>query len=129
MIKNFLFILLSMTALIMASVYFFTQNSHLITRNVVMTGTAVLACISMLTFIISYNASIKPNPNQFVRGIMGSTFLKFALCAMAAGIYIYMERKNIHKPDLYFLMFLYIVYTVMETFFLFSVSKKDMKTK
>ncbi len=129
MIRKFLFMLLCMTALLMSAEFFFTENSHLLTRNVVMTGTTVLAAITLLTFVISHNASLKSNPNQFVRGIMGSTFLKFALCAMAAGIYIYAERKNIHKPDLYFLMLLYVVYTAMETFFLFSVSKKSMNNQ
>lgn len=127
MIKKFLSLIFVISAALLLAEYYFTMEGHLLTRKVVMTGTLVLLSISLLTFFIAYNTSLKPNPNQFVRGVMGSTFLKFMLCAMAAGIYIYFERKNFHKPDLFFMMFLYVLYTTVETIFLSSMAKSNVK--
>jgi heme/copper-type cytochrome/quinol oxidase subunit 2 len=129
MIQKFLLILAALTISLLTGEYLFTQANSLLTANIIMIGTTLLAAITLFTFIISYRASLKASPHQFVNGVMGSTFLKFVLCAIAAGIYIYLERKNINKPDLFFMMFIYILYTTIETMFLFSLSKSNAPRK
>ncbi|MCC7030834.1 MAG: hypothetical protein IT257_11045 [Chitinophagaceae bacterium] len=125
MIQKFLLILGTLTISLLTGEYLFTQANNLLTGHIIMIGTTLLAAITLFTFIISYRASLKASPHQFVNGVMGSTFLKFVLCAIAAGIYILLERKKVHKADLFFMMFIYIVYTTIETVFLFSLSKKN----
>ena len=123
--KPFLVVLFIMTGILLGSVYFFTQWSPLFPRHIVMLGTVILAFITLITFTIAYRSSLKANPNQFVRGVMGATFLKFALCVAIAGIYIYIERKNINKADLYLLMLFYAIFTSAETIILARLAKKN----
>ncbi len=128
MTKKFLILWMVLTLALLAIEYFFAPRTAMFRAPVLMWGTLVLASISLLTFGLTHRASGKTNPHQFVRGVMGSTFLKFALCVLAAGVYLFLERKNINKPDLYCLMGLYVVYTILETGLLFSQSKKTTQS-
>jgi hypothetical protein len=95
------------------------------TRNIILYGTLVVAAISFLSYFISARSVNSKNPNEFVRGVMGGTFLKFFLCIVAVGILLFLLQKKLHKPDLFLLMFVYLVYTVVETGLLFTLSRKQ----
>lgn len=126
MVKRFLSILISVTLLLLLAEYFIATKGTLLTANIVMIGTLVLCSITLFTFFLSYRTAQSTKPHRFVNGVMGATFLKFFLCAASAAVYIFLERKNVHKPDLFFLMFLYVVYTTIETIFLSSISKQNV---
>lgn len=126
MVKRFLSILISVTVILLLTEYFIASTSMLLTAKVVMIGTLVLCSITLFTFFLSHRTAQSDKPHRFVNGVMGATFLKFFLCATAAAVYIFIERKNMHKPDLFFLMFLYVVYTTIETIFLSSISKQNV---
>ena len=104
--------------------FILSSSNGYFTRNVILIGTCVLAGISILSYYISSRNVNSDNPNQFVRGVMGGTFLKFFLCIVAAAIFIFLMKKNLHKPDLFLLMFVYLVFTVLETGLLFILSKQ-----
>lgn len=95
------------------------------TRNIILYGTLVVAAISFLSYFISARSVNSDNPNKFVRGVMGGTFLKFFLCIVAVGVLLFLLQKKLHKPDLFLLMFVYLVYTVIETGLLFTLSRKQ----
>lgn len=95
------------------------------TRNIILYGTLVVAAISFLSYFISARSVNSDNPNKFVRGVMGGTFLKFFLCIVAVGVLLFLLQKKLHKPDLFLLMFVYLVYTVVETGLLFTLSRKQ----
>ena len=95
------------------------------TRNIILYGTLVVAAISFLSYFISARSVNSKNPNEFVRGVMGGTFLKFFLCIVAVGVLLFLLQKKLHKPDLFLLMFVYLVYTVVETGLLFTLSRKQ----
>lgn len=95
------------------------------TRNIILYGTLVVAAISFLSYLISARSVNSKNPNKFVRGVMGGTFLKFFLCIVAVGVLLFLLQKKLHKPDLFLLMFVYLVYTVVETGLLFTLSRKQ----
>lgn len=95
------------------------------TRNIILYGTLVMAAISFLSYFISARSVNSKNPNKFVRGVMGGTFLKFLLCIVAVGVLLFLLQKKLHKPDLFLLMFVYLVYTVVETGLLFTLSRKQ----
>lgn len=77
-------------------------------------GNALLFGVHLFAFAISYRALRSSNPQSFVRAMYGSFILKFFLLALAAFIYIMVERKNVSKPALGALALLYIVYTAVE---------------
>jgi len=123
--KNKSYLILLLTTIMLLSIEFILSSSNgYFTRNVILIGTCVLAGISILSYYISSRNVNTDNPNQFVRGVMGGTFLKFFLCIVAAAIFIFLMKKNLHKPDLFFLMFVYLVFTVLETGLLFVLSKQ-----
>jgi hypothetical protein len=95
------------------------------TRNIILYGTLVVAAISFLSYLISARSVNSKNPNEFVRGVMGGTFLKFFLCIVAVGVLLFLLQKKLHKPDLFLLMFVYLVYTVVETGLLFTLSRNQ----
>ncbi len=95
------------------------------TRTIILCGTLVVAAISFLSYFISARSVNSDNPNKFVRGVMGGTFLKFFLCIVAVGVLLFLLQKKLHKPDLFLLMFVYLVYTVVETGLLFTLSRKQ----
>jgi hypothetical protein len=123
--KNKSYLILLLTTIMLLSIEFILSSSNgYFTRNVILIGTCVLAGISILSYYISSRNVNSDNPNQFVRGVMGGTFLKFFLCIVAAAIFIFLMKKNLHKPDLFLLMFVYLVFTVLETGLLFVLSKQ-----
>ena len=123
--KNKSYLILLLTTIMLLSIEFILSSSNgYFTRNVILIGTCVLAGISILSYYISSRNVNSDNPNQFVRGVMGGTFLKFFLCIVAAAIFIFLMKKNLHKPDLFLLMFFYLVFTVLETGLLFILSKQ-----
>jgi len=123
--KNKSYLILLLTTIMLLSIEFILSSSNgYFTRNVILIGTCVLAGISILSYYISSRNVNTDNPNQFVRGVMGGTFLKFFLCIVAAAIFIFLMKKNLHKPDLFLLMFVYLIFTVLETGLLFVLSKQ-----
>ena len=123
--KNKSYLILLLTTIMLLSIEFILSSSNgYFTRNVILIGTCVLAGISILSYYISSRNVNSDNPNQFVRGVLGGTFLKFFLCIVAAAIFIFLMKKNLHKPDLFLLMFVYLVFTVLETGLLFVLSKQ-----
>lgn len=122
--NKFYFLLVIITCALLVIEYFLSDQNLYFTRNIVFAGTLIVAAISALSYFIASRSVDNENPNRFVRGVMGGTFLKFFLCIVAAVIFVFVVKKNLHKPDLYLLMFVYLIYTVAETAFLYSISKK-----
>lgn len=81
---------------------------------VLVAGNALLFAVHIVAFAISYRALRSSNPQAFVRAMYGSFILKFFLLALAAFIYIMVERKSVSKMALGGLALLYIVYTAVE---------------
>ncbi len=124
--KNKFYLLLILTTFILLGIEFFlSDENQYFTRVIVMSGTIALAFISVLTYYISSRSVGSDNPHRFVRGVMSGTFIKFFLCIMAVGILLFVTHKKLHKPDLFLLMFVYIIYTVIETAMLSIVSRQE----
>ena len=119
------YLIFALTTIVLLSVEFLLSAPEgYFTRNIILSGTAVVAGISFLSYFISARSVNSENPNKFVRGVMGGTFLKFFLCIVAVGILLFLMQKKLHKPDLYLLMFVYLIYTVVETAMLFTLSRQ-----
>ncbi len=90
--------------------------------SVVMTGNAIMAGLSILTYII-VTKQMNERPEAFVRGVYGATFLKLMVCMASILLYVMLNRKNIHKPSLFMLFGIYAVYTGIETWLLSKLAK------
>ncbi|MBC7553218.1 MAG: hypothetical protein H7257_04505 [Taibaiella sp.] len=59
----------------------------------------------------------------FVRGVTGASFLKLMVCLTAALIYIVTNRTTLHKPSIFVLFGIYMIYTASETMMLSKLAK------
>jgi hypothetical protein len=112
--RNYLIQLTALSLLLLTGGFILSNDEGMFTR-LVIPGILVLAVIHLITFLIMSRNTTHDNPNYFIRAVMGGTFLKFFLCIIAVGLLLFSQQKQLHKPDLYVLMFVYVVYTVLET--------------
>jgi hypothetical protein len=87
-------------------------------------GNAILFIITLISFLIAQKGLHNPNPNVFMRTVMGSIMIKMFLIVIAAFIYISIFKKNINKPALFTCMGLYLVYTFLEVTGLMKMLKR-----
>lgn len=90
-----------------------------------MLGNILLAGVTALSYFYSHKGITANNNNAFVRLVYLSTFLKLMVCAIAVLIYAYFYRDKLTIGSLIFFFFLYILYTVIETWSLMKVAKSQ----
>ena len=102
---------------------FVLKQSDAFTFNVLLYGNIAVFALSILSYAISSRFANSENNSAFIRGVMGGTFLKFFLAMIFSVVYIILNKDNINKADVFGLMFIYIVYTTIETVFLAKTSR------
>ena len=83
-------------------------------QGVLIIGNTLIFIITFASFIMVQRGLKNPNPNVFVRSVMGSIMVKMFILIIAAFVYISIFKKDINKPALFACMGLYLVYTFME---------------
>jgi hypothetical protein len=116
--------LLILSALSLCAVMYLA-GAPLFTPSVTIMGILFLVAVSLSTYSLAARSVNDPNPNKFVRMVMATTMIKFFICVLGAGAMILILRKNLHKPDLYLLMGIYLVYSIMESIFLSQLARKN----
>jgi DNA-binding transcriptional MocR family regulator len=92
--------------------------------NVLLVGNGVLALITALSYYLSRKGLATANNNAFIRMVYASTFSKLMLCLVGVAVYVLVNQSRISRATLFTLMFLYVVYTVLETWGLYKMLKK-----
>lgn len=91
---------------------------------VLLAGNLALALISGLSYSMSRKGLQSANSNAFVRMVYAATLSKLMLCMLGIAVYVIINRSNTSKSTIFILMFLYVVYTVMETLSLQRLTRK-----
>jgi hypothetical protein len=120
---KFYLLLVIITSVLLGIEYFLSSKEGLFTRSVVQIGTIILAIIAFLSFYFTEKSITHQNPNKFVRGVMLATIIKLFLCIIGVGILLVTLRKDLHKPDLFLLMFVYMIYSTIEAVIMSSLSR------
>ena len=120
---KFYLLLVIITAVLVGIEYFLSPKDGFFTRSVVQIGTLMLAMIAFLSFYFTEKSITHQNPNKFVRGVMLATIIKLFLCIIGVGILLVTLRKDLHKPDLFLLMFVYMIYSTIEAVIMSSLSR------
>jgi hypothetical protein len=120
---KFYILLVIITAVLVGIEYLMSSKDGLFTRSVVQIGTMILAIIAFLSFYFTEKSITHENPNKFVRGVMLATIIKLFLCIIGVGILLVTLRKDLHKPDLFLLMFVYMIYSTVEAVIMSSLSR------
>jgi hypothetical protein len=82
---------------------------------VLLGGNLLLAGVSVLAFLLMRKALSTNNAQAFVRAMYSGFMLRFFLVAIAAFVYIMVEKNKVNKPALIACAGLYILYTTIET--------------
>ncbi|MGZ5286885.1 MAG: hypothetical protein ACXWV0_06120 [Flavisolibacter sp.] len=93
-------------------------------QTVLILGNTFIFLITLVSFFIARRGLKNPNPNVFMRSVMGSIMIKMLLVVILAFIYISMYKKGINKPALFTCMGLYLVYTFIEVRSLMNLLKQ-----
>lgn len=104
-------------------VYFVGTNTYIFSTHIYY-GIILIAVICYLFAWIASISVQQRNHNKFVRSIMLITFLKFMLFCILAAVYIFIFKKALNKADLFLWMFVYLIYTIAESFILAKTAKK-----
>jgi hypothetical protein len=115
--KYFVLIIVLLFLLLSGLFYWLKSAFPEYSYGVLMTGNAVMAVLSILTYYM-VKAQLGNKPAAFVRGVYASSFLKLLVCMGAILIYAVVNKANIHKPSLFSLFGIYAVYSVIETWML-----------
>ena len=114
-------LLISSTALAAMLIF---AGAPLFTPTVTLLGIAFVALVSLVSYGFASKSINDPNPNKFVRVVMSMTMIKFFVCLIGAGAMIFTLKKELNKPDLYLLMGVYLVYSIMESIFLSQLARQ-----
>lgn len=114
--------MIAVFVVISATLYLVTQ-SDAFSPNVLLIGNAVIFVLSVVSYSISSKFADSASNSQFMRGVLGGTFLKFFLAIIFGLIYIVVNKDDIKVADIVSLMVLYIIYTTIETAFLAKKSR------
>ena len=120
---KFYIILVVITSILLGVEYLMSSKEGLFTRSVVQIGTLILAVIAFLSFYFTEKSISHENPNKFVRGVMLDTLIKLFLCIIGVGVLLVTLRKDLHKPDLFLLMFVYMIFSSVEAVIMSRLSR------
>ncbi len=85
-------------------------------------GNAIMMTLSLSAFFIVQKQTGKSG-GAFVRGVSGASFLKLMVCMVAVLVYVALNRSTIHKPSIFILMAIYLVYSATETVLLSKMAR------
>ncbi|HEU4554140.1 MAG TPA: hypothetical protein VFS25_14950 [Chitinophaga sp.] len=91
---------------------------------VLVAGNIVLAVITWLSYVMARKGLAAANNHVFVRMVYASTLSKLFLCLVGITIYVLVKRPDVSRATIFTLMFLYLVYTVVETLSLYKLLKR-----
>ncbi len=88
--------------------------AHQVDLNVAKGAHVLIWILTMVSYLITQKSFANPNPQASVRAIMVSFMIKFFVIALAAFVYIFLQRKMVNLPALYLAALFYILYTTIE---------------
>ena len=114
------FIVVTVLALVFANWLDANKMNHF----VIIGANAVLLVFTGANMFLQVRAMANPNPNVFVRSVMGGTFLKMVLLVVALAIYLFMAGPNRSIYAIVVSAGLYIAYTAIEVKGLLELNKQ-----
>ncbi len=92
--------------------------------NVLVIANILFFLISLLAFFMQKKALNNPNPNVFVRSVMGGMLIKMFVCIAAVIIYRLAAGNQVSKISVFAAMFLYLIYLGVEVAIITKLNKQ-----
>ena len=87
---------------------------HSIDYLVLIIANSLFFIVSILVYQMQKRAAKNPNPNVFVRAVMGGTMIKMAVCLIAVAVYALAFKTIFSKMSVLAAVFLYFFYLAVE---------------
>lgn len=122
--RKFYLPIIAVLCTVLFAVIFYWCNLHPeYDMQALMVANGLLAVLSIVSFFMLKKKAKEERPQAFVNGVYGATLLRLMVCMGSIFIYLYMNKGHLHKPSIFAMMGLYIVYTFVETI----TASKEMK--
>jgi H+/gluconate symporter-like permease len=92
--------------------------------NLLIVANLILCALTFVSFYILYKGMKASTTAGFLKSVYGSFLLKLILVAGLVFGYVMTNRDGVNKPSLIASMFLYLVYTFVETRSLLKISRR-----
>lgn len=92
--------------------------------NLLIVANLILCALTFASFYILYKGMKASTTAGFLKSVYGSFLLKLILVAGLVFGYVMTNRDGVNKPSLIASMFLYLVYTFVETRSLLKISRR-----
>lgn len=124
--SRFLFPVLGLFALI--SLLILSLSGFLkkygIDTNVLLVANGIFLLLNIIVFLIQKKALSHPNPNVFIRSVMGGMMLKMIVCAIAVIAYVLSVGPGYNKRSVFISLFIYLIYLAVEVATLMRLNNK-----
>jgi hypothetical protein len=122
LLLRFFIVFIIVTAIAMVLAQWLDANK--INHYVVMGANTLLLILAGIATFMHIKAAANPNPNVFVRSVMGATLLKLMVIVIVLAVYLFTAGQNKSIYAVFAGMGLYIVYTVIEVRGLTELNKQ-----
>ncbi len=92
--------------------------------NVLLGANGIFFIINILVFLYQKQALTNPNPNVFIRSVLGGMMVKMFVCAIAVFGYVVLLGPTYNKKAVFISMFLYLIYLAVEVATLMRLNNK-----
>ena len=99
-------------------------NKGQIDFKVVFFANCIFFVLSLFVFRMQQKAMQQPNPNVFIRSVMGGLILKMGIVVTAVVFYVLLSRKSLNKPAVFISILLYLVYLAVEVATVMKLNKQ-----
>jgi hypothetical protein len=86
-------------------------------------GVVFLMCISLISYFLLASKAKDASAHKFVSSVMLSTIIKLFGCAAGAFVFIITQKNNNPRNTTFFLMFVYIIFAVIESKFVMQLNR------
>lgn len=102
--------------------YLLSQARPLFSFPVLMTGNAILFLLSVISFALVHR-TFTQRPQAFVQGVFSGTLVKLFVCVGGVLVYALLNRAHLYKPQIFVLMGMYALYSIVENTLLSRMAK------
>lgn len=95
-----------------------------IDTNVLLAANGIFLLLNIIVFQIQKKALSHPNPNVFIRSVMGGMMLKMIVCAIAVLSYVLSIGTGYNKRSVFISLFIYLIYLAVEVATLMRLNNK-----
>lgn len=107
--------LLFLSVALVATLFHAGLASKGIDAVVLLTGNLILYAVTLLGFRLHRSGMRSKGGTLFLGTVYGAFLVRMAICAVAVFSYGWWKRSDMNWPALFTCMFLYLVYTFLET--------------